>query len=154
MLRIGSVPAMEERLERLEEMLSGLTERQRVFEEEFAGLSKPGRRLTTTDKERSTELTFEIQRGSAAIGKASAARERVARIIAGLSTVEVQVAAEVHPGVVFRVGRREFRVRERLKGPILIVRNRAGETVVRGATEGPGTPGIPLARWCDGRAAA
>lgn len=153
-LAVGSVPQMEERLTRLEELLSKLTERQRAFEDEFRRLSTPGRRLTTTDKERSTELTFEIQRGAAAIGKATAARDRVARIIAGLSTVEVSVASEVHPGVVLRVGRREFRVRERLKGPIMIVRNRAGDVVVRGGSDGPGTPGTALSRWCEGRAAA
>jgi hypothetical protein len=150
---VGSVPSLEPRLNKLEMLIAELTERQRKGQDELRQLTRPGRRLGGSEKERTTELTFQMQTDLCALGKAEAARERLRQVIDGLSTIDVTVASEVHPGVVFRCGTREFRVRDRLKGPIRITRNPrgpAGDLLIR---RGDSSPPERLAQHCDVRAA-
>ncbi len=151
---VGSVPSLEPRLNKLEMLIGELTERQRKGQEELRQLTRPGRRLGGSEKERTTELTFQMQTDLAALGKAEAARERLRQIIDGLSTIDVTVASEVLPGAVFRCGNRDFRVRERLKGPIRITRNPrgpTGELLVRRTDTS--SPPVRFAEFCDLRSA-
>lgn len=151
---VGSVPSLEPRLNRLEMLVAELSERLTKNQDELKQLTRPGRRLGGSEKERLTELTFQVQTDMGALGKAEAARERLRQVIDGLSTVDVSVASEVLPGVVFRCGNREFRVRDRLKGPIRITRNPrgpAGDLLVRRTD--CSSPAERLANHCDLRAA-
>ncbi|MFM9957846.1 MAG: FapA family protein, partial [Phycisphaerales bacterium] len=151
---VGSVPTLEPRLFRLEALVGELTERCGRDQDELRALSAPGRRLSGPEKERFTELNYAVQTGLISLGKAEQARERVRQVVAGLSTVDVSVAGEVYPGVVFRLGGTDFRVRNRLKGPIRMTRSAAGELVLRQGDRAWHATPVPTAQWCDRRAAA
>lgn len=149
-LVLGSVPTLEPRLLELESLIGRLSEEVQALERELKPLSTPGRRLTPSDKERSTELTFALQKDLARLGQAEQARQRVRQIIAGLSTVSLEVHSEIHQGVVIAAEGREFHIRDRLKGPILVSRSSNHEIVLR-RSDGAASP---LSKWSNLRAAA
>lgn len=153
---IGTVPSLEPQLDSLESLIAQLKEARERDEAELRLIRMPGRRLTGPDKERLTELTYSVQVNITTLGKAEQARERVRRVIAGLSTVDVSVAGDVFPGVIFRCGGVDFRVRNHLKGPIRIVRSAPAGTPGGCLLLRQGDAGSvsPLDRWCERRAAA
>src|SRR5690606_4786511 len=83
-------------------------------------------RATAIDKERQTELIFELSNLDSMLGKALPALHAITERINGLRTVELMVDRRIFPGVVIVFGNQRYQLAQELKGPIRIARDASG----------------------------
>lgn len=149
-LVLGSVPALEPMLAELEALSERLAPRAEIAQRELDQLQSGGLRLAASDKERSTELTFELHRLNEKLARCTlmkhACRERIAR----LSTVRLTVHGAFRPGAIISVGKQEFHVKTPLEGPLTIERESPDRLLIRLGE----APPEPLTRFADLRAAS
>jgi hypothetical protein len=150
-LTLGRVPQLEEKLAKLDSMLQQIKTSAAKAREELSLLSQPGRRLSTEQRERHTELSFEAHNAETRLSKCETARQEVLDQIRRLGVVDVRVSKMLYAGVVFHVGVQQVEIRKDVKGPLRVLRDRQGALVYRVGENGANAP---LTSIGDVRAAA
>jgi len=129
-LVLGSVPKLEPfmvTLNQLAEQLDAITAK---LGEEQRVLAMGGTRLSTEEKERQTEIMFELATSSDALAKAARAQDTLSKTIEAKRTVDVNVERVLHAGTILSFNDRAYRVHTDIKGPLRIQRDRRGEVTV------------------------
>ena len=137
-LTIGTVPGFEEIHARIETILERLcTQRDKIVEEQRQ-LNANSRFLTSTQKERATEIMFDIHQVEANVHKAETAHKRMEAEISQRRTVQVNVNRELHRGVILVIRDQQFRIDQSTRGPLKIDMDATGRPVIhRGESTTP-----------------
>jgi uncharacterized protein (DUF342 family) len=150
-LHIGGVPGLEEKLERLGALVDAMEEKEDKQRAELKKLQAPGRILSSQDRERQTELSFELHGIEAQRAKCRASHRELSERIKAVRTVDVSVEKMLHAGVRIALAGQIFRINKAVKGPLRILLDRRGELVYR---VGAGGQNVPLRQISEIRAAA
>lgn len=137
---LDRVPLLEDRLVQFERLFAEVEERRDRFEEESEKLSDPGRRLSASEVERQTELSFELHMLREKHAKLADARRTLHDRIDALRTVDLSVGRMLHTGVRIVVGHQCFRVEKDIKGPLRVLKDRTGMVVYRVGESGAPVP--------------
>lgn len=136
---VGSVPRLEPLYQRLQNFVQQLqTKREAAIEEQtqlnrMLGKTRP----TAQDKERQTELIFEIANFEMLLTKARPTLENLEKRINDQRTVDVTIERKLHPGVIVVIGRDQYHISTDMRGPLRIVRDAGGRlNYSRGDTPG------------------
>ena len=143
---VFTVPRLESRRAALHQALDDLAEAQHALERKMAQLSGVGGRLTADQKERQTALAFELLQHSERVAKCQASLDRVEERIRRFRMVDVRADRFIYAGVRIVMGDRTHIITQDLKGPVMIVRGRDGELILREGELGPSTPLASFAR--------
>lgn len=125
---VGSVPRLEPLYERLRGFVENISRRREALgsqHQQLAALTGK-RRATAADKERLTELTFELSNADAMLAKAQPAMANLSGRIEAQRTVDARIECKLHSGVVFILGHNRYHVDTAVKGPVRIVRDDSG----------------------------
>lgn len=138
-LVLGSVPRLEPLCQRLREFVDKLSTRLDQLLADQAQLTNlvGKKRATAADKERQTELSFEISNAQTLLGKARPTLAKLEERIAQQRTVDVTVERKLFPGVVLAVGDDRYRISKEVRGPMRITRDERGDIVVSTGTDQP-----------------
>lgn len=129
-ITVGTVPGFEQIHARIETILKKLcTKRDQIIEEQRQ-LHANSRFLTSTQKERATEIMFDIHQVEANVQKAETARKVMEAEIGKRRTVHVTVNRELHRGVILVIRDQQFRVDEDTRGPLQIDMDATGRPVI------------------------
>lgn len=150
-IRLGSVPALEQKLAQLVELEEKLESKREKTQQELDQLSTRGKNLTPTEAERQTELMFEISPIAAQLEKCTASITQLREKIEAVSTVHLTVARAIHPGAVIEVGDARYMLQDKVSGPLTVLRSRQGEVVYRIGDSGSN---LPIKQISDFRLAA
>lgn len=150
-LNIGGVPTLESKLEMLEKLIEALDTKQEKMEKELKKLTAPGRILNNDERERQTELSFELHSVDAQRTKCRGSHRELAERIKSVRTVDVSIEKMLYAGVRIAVGTQVFRINKDVKGPLRILLDRRGELVYRVGAHGQN---MPLRQIAEIRAAA
>lgn len=137
-LVLGSVPILEPSLHTLGAVMKDIEVRISQICEEMRLLEMPGRRLSSQEKERLTEVTFERSHLTERLARCRAARVQFDAKLADVRTVSVTINKTIHPGVRLVVANQMFIVSRAVKGPLRVMRDRTGELVYRRPDTGTG----------------
>lgn len=136
---VGSVPRLEPLHQRLQNFIQQLQEKlDRAVEEQtqlnrMLGKTRP----TAQDKERQTELIFEIAHFQTLLTKAKPTLENLEKRINEQRTIDVTIERKLHPGVIVVVGRDQYHVSADMRGPLRIIRGPDGSlSYMRGEQPG------------------
>lgn len=149
-LVIGSVPALQPYAQALTEIVNTLSaDRDKLTNERDLTnkLSTKGR-MTATDKERQTEIMFELSNIGASLDKAQRTLGNVNAEIDKRRCVDVTVHHAVYPAVTFILDGRRYKIYDDLHGPIRFYMD--GRTFV--CRQGDAPP-LPVAKFSDVSAA-
>jgi uncharacterized protein len=139
-LILGTVPRLEPFVIELEQFIDTLETRNEKLQAEQTQLQEhTKRRATAADKERQTELTFELMTGQEQLTRARMALQALRQRVREHRAVDLTVMRMIHGGVVISVGNRSFTVTDRLKGPVRIHESPRGEVLFKVA-EGESRP--------------
>jgi len=119
---IGSVPRLEpfaSELTKMVEMLSTDVDKLTAEQDLISKMSKKGR-MTATDRERQTEIMYELSNASTALDKARRTLESISQEVDKRRTVDVTIQRRVNCGVLFVFGDRRYKITSDLKGPVTI----------------------------------
>lgn len=150
-IRLGAVPALEAKLVQLQTLQTKLTEKSDKIRMELDQLQARAKNLTPTEAERKTELMFEINPIDGQLEKCATSIQQMSDKIKAISTVHLVIHRAAHPGVVLTVGDAKFELKDRVNGPMTVLRDRAGEIVYRIGDSGSN---LPIKQICDFRLAA
>jgi hypothetical protein len=137
---VGSVPPLEERLTKLDALITKLEKQHETESAEMQTFSLPGRVRTSEDAERQTELSFGLMQLQDKLTACRATRKAVVDKINGLRVVDLRVQKTLHMGVAVCCGMQRVTLTRDLKGPVRIVRDRRGELCYRTGDGGSNTP--------------
>lgn len=151
LLNIGGVPTLESKLAMLEKLIDALDAKQEKMDKELKKLTAPGRILTNDERERQTELSFELHSVDAQRTKCRASHRELAERIRSVRTVDVSIEKMLYAGVRIAIGAQVFRINKDVKGPLRILLDRRGELVYRVGAHGQN---MPLRQIAEIRAAA
>ncbi|MFG0292416.1 MAG: DUF342 domain-containing protein [Phycisphaerales bacterium JB050] len=139
-LHIGSVPVLESKLESLERLIEAMEVKEEKCRKELAKLKGPGRVLSTDDRERQTELSFEMHSIESQRAKCRDSHRQLTERIRAVRTVDVSVEKTLYAGVRLVCGTQIFRINKDIKGPVRILLDRRGELVYRVGAHGQNMP--------------
>lgn len=128
LLHVGSVP----RLEPLERHLRSLVERIGARHQELVAVQTQlnnlvgKKRATAADKERQTELIFEIANLTSMLARAQPTLDALVARIGAVRTVDVTVERRIFPATSIVLGGQRFQITGELRGPIRIARDATG----------------------------
>lgn len=119
-LVIGSVPTLHPHAKTLARMLDQLTVDAERLQNEKDVIDKNSTkgRMTATDKERETEIIFELSCINAILVKVQRTLDQVRATIDKRRRVDVIVNKEAHPGTMIVLDQRCYRLHETLHGPV------------------------------------
>lgn len=119
-LVIGTVPTLEPYAKTLVEITEQLAADADKLNEEKGIIDKNSAkgRMTATDKERQTELMFELSTINASLLKAQRTLDLVEQTINQRRRVDVTVNKEVNHGVTIMLNERSYRITEKVTGPV------------------------------------
>ena len=137
---VGSVPPLEDRLVKLDRLISKLERDRDKADEEMKAFSIPGRARTTEDAERQTELSFSLTTLNDQLGKCQELRNEVIDRVNELRVVDLRVQRTIHTGVTICCGVQRITLDRELKGPVRILRDRRGELCYRTGDSGANMP--------------
>jgi len=123
---LGAVPRLEIPLRRLSIMSRKLSEIEERLREEQR-LASINNRPCAAEKERHTEIMFELANATAALTKARAAADALAQRIADQRVVDVRVERRLCADVRFRIADVVYRVRQDVGGPVRVELERGTE---------------------------
>lgn len=118
-LAAGQVPDLETQVERLQAMRA-----------ESARLVRNQKILTREEKEKATELLYEIEELAQDVESKLAALRARRDEAQTRPAASVAVSGVIHAGVVIRLGGLEAQIQSPLKGPLVLARQRIGGTSV------------------------
>jgi uncharacterized protein len=119
---IGSVPRLEpfaNELTEILEILSADADKLTGEQDMINKLSVKGR-MTATDKERQTEIMFELSNVNTALGKVQRTLDCLNREIDSRRTVDVTVNKKMNCGSLFVLGEKRYKITSELGGPVAI----------------------------------
>jgi len=146
-LVIGSVPMLDPFAEKLDAMVRSLTiDRDKLIEEQdiINKMSAKGR-MTATDKERQTEIMFELSTINANLQKAQRTLDSVTREIQKRRCVNITIHRMVNAGVTLIYGHLRHKITTEIKGPARIYLEGGDRLVYRQCD----APSRPLAQVAD-----
>ncbi len=150
-VHIGSVPALESKLEALEKLIDAMEAKEEKCRNDLAKLKAPGRILSNDDRERQTELSFELHSIESQRSKCRESHRQLTERIGSVRTVDVSIEKTLFAGVRFVYGKQIFRINKDIKGPVRVLLDRRGELVYRVGAHGQN---MPLRQISEIRAAA
>lgn len=137
---LGAAPLLDERLNALQLLAKANDDQLARAQREMDRLSSPGLILKPADKERQTELTFEIQRMQALHHRCEASlglgREELKRARA----TDLTVLDHLHPAVVIEADASAIAVDRAVIGPLRIFRDPKGNLLIKTGSHGDGVP--------------
>jgi hypothetical protein len=128
---LGSVPKLEPiaiQLARLNELL---IQKHDAFLQEQKLMSKNTKMMSSSDKERQTELMFGIQNAKSKLNQGQAANEVLKQRIDEQRTVKLLIHRKLFAGAVITVGNQSFKIFSDVSGPITISMDSKREVVYR-----------------------
>ncbi len=143
---LGTVPRLEPFTAQLDVLVGELTRKTQKLEADLAQLKEhTKRRATAADKERETELIFEIMTGQEHLTRARCALEALQQRIRDYRKVDLTVDRKIHSGVILSVGDRSFTLQDEIRGPVRVFETGRGEVVFKVGEAEP----RPLAQIAD-----
>jgi len=144
---IGSVPKLEPFASELAEMVEILAADTGKLTEEQDLINKMSikGRMTATDRERQTEIMFELSTANTMLDKASRTFENINHEINRRRTVEVNIQRVANCGTLFIFGDRRYKITHDLKGPAAIFLDGGKDLVYRQGD----SPQHPLSQIAD-----
>ncbi|MFU8828334.1 MAG: FapA family protein [Phycisphaerales bacterium] len=139
-LNLGSVPSLESKLASLEKLVEALEAKCVKMDRELKNLLMPGRILSNQDRERQTELSFELHNVKSQRAKCEASLRDLTARIQAIRTVDVSIEKMLYAGVRLAIGNQIFRINKDIKGPMRILLDRKGEIVYRVGDHGTNMP--------------
>ena len=124
---IGSVPALDPILKNLEAFMEDLNNKRKKFAEEQEIISRAGKRLTADQKERQTEVMFELMTIDTPLTKAKDAHFRVNARAEELRTVDVTITNMLYAKTVLTVMGTCYQIRNDVRGPVHIFKDEKNE---------------------------
>lgn len=118
-------------IERLDPCLTRLKRRIAELEGELKRINDGKRKLNSAEKERSTELEYELHRLSERVSRCSVLRDLAAERIKEYSRREVLALGRVYPGATITCGGRTVSITRELRGPVHIRADAGGRLVYR-----------------------
>ncbi len=130
-LVVGTVPRLEPFADELARLADDLRRQHDALAEEQDRINKLSgkKRMTAVDKERQTEIAFELMQVGPALRKAEATLANLQALIERERTVDVRVERRLHNGVVFVFAGNHYRIQREVRGPVRIARGDRGEAV-------------------------
>lgn len=150
-LNLGQVPMLESKHAALEKLVLALEAKSQKMQRELDQLLAPGRILSNQDRERQTEISFELHTVRSQYLKCEVSIRELAARINSVRTVDVSVEKMLFAGVRIAIGNQIFRISKDIKGPVRILLDRRGEPVYRVGAHGSN---LPLRQISEIRAAA
>lgn len=143
---LGTVPKLEPFTVRLESIVTELSRKLEKLQADQTQLKEhTKRRATASDKERETELIFEIMTSQEHLTNAQTAMQALRDRIQNDRKVDLTVDRKIHGGVVICVGQRCFTLQNEVKGPIRIFESARGDVLFKAGEAEP----RPLAQIAD-----
>lgn len=137
---LGTAPMLDDRLRALEALAKDNSSQLDRAKREMEKLSSPGLILKPADKERQTELTFEIQRMQSLFHRCEASlglgREELRRARA----TDLSIMDRLYPAVVIEADSTAIAVDQEMAGPLRIIRDQRGNLVLESQSGGAGVP--------------
>ncbi len=132
-LVIGSVPKLQPFASELEVMVETFTTEvdKLTAEQDLINKMSVKGRMTATDRERQTEIMFDLSMASARLDKALRTLDSVRKEISKRRRVDISVHRKINPGTTFILDDRCFKITEELKGPARIFFDDRGNPVCR-----------------------
>ncbi len=137
-LALGAAPRLEPIAVQLGRLIDQLNAKRDALEAEQKLMTKDARMMTSTDKERQTEIMFEYQTAVAKLSQALAAQEALTQRLAQQRTVDLLVHNKLFAGATITVSNQSFKVFNDLKGPIRVFMNPQGEVAYQKGDSKPG----------------
>ncbi len=149
-LTIGSVPRLDPFAEKLDAMVQTFTKDLEKLTEEQDLINKMSvkGRMTATDRERQTEIMFEISMVNTNLQKAQRTLDSITNEIEKRRSVNLTIHRMVNPGVRLTYGRLRHKITAEIKGPARIYLEGSDKLVYR---QGDAPP-CPLAQIADTQA--
>ena len=122
-LTIGSVPNLDPIIVSLQTFIDSIADHHKKLIEEQEQIAKYSCKLTADQKERVTELTFELMTIDTPLNKAKDALFRVTSRAEDLRTVDVMIRKMLFTNTVLHVMGTSHKVRNDLKGPVKIFKD-------------------------------
>lgn len=132
-LVLGTVPSLEPFAMALRELLDEMQKRKLEFTGEWKLLSAEGKRLTNRDKERQTELQFEMHGLEQRMLRGQAVLDALHHRIVRDRTIHLIAHRFIHCGTIIIVGENAFRLNRDLHGPVKVLKD-SGDIVYRFAS--------------------
>jgi uncharacterized protein (DUF342 family) len=146
---LGQVPKLEAFRRRLQPFIDELGRRREKLLVEQKTLNTAGRRATATDKERQTEILFELSQVNHQWTRALMAADALDQRIAQKRTVNLVISRKLHAGVQLTIGRQRFIMAREMRGPVHILLDTKGGVMYK---QGENPP-APLAQVAQIKAA-
>jgi len=123
-LIIGTVPRLEPLAVDLSKLIEHSTSRRNVLMEDQQTLNKLAEagRMTGPDKERQTEIMFEMEELNSILAKAEPTYQNLVDKINQQRTIDVYVHRKLFSGTMFTLGDQRFKMNNELRGPVRIVK--------------------------------
>jgi uncharacterized protein len=149
-LVIGSVPRLEPFAEKLDAMVQTLSKDSEKLTEEQNLINKMSAkgRMTATDRERQTEIMFELSTTNAILQKAQRTLDSVSQEIEKRRCVNINISRMVNHGVILIYGQVRYKITTEFKGPARIFLEGKNQLVYRQGD----SPSNPLSQIADTRA--
>lgn len=145
-LVLGTVPLLEDRLGQLERLSKLSDEELEAAKREMERLSMPGQILKAADKERQTELTFDLDRLAKSHHRCDAVLGLGREEVNNGRTTDLTVLEWLHPSVVLESDGVSLAVDRGILGPIRIYRDARGNVLVESE---PGGVPVPIKNFRD-----
>jgi uncharacterized protein (DUF342 family) len=136
-LIVGPVWNLHVKLAQLEQIIEQLMERQQAMEEERRQLAAYSKSLSAQEKERQTELSFQLEGLRSHMTKALIAREALQRDIQAGLKVTLTVRSVLHEQVWLTLGSEIFRIETAVKGPLIFHTDDQGHAFFRRSNGAP-----------------
>lgn len=137
-LVLGSVPKMEPHAERLQTIVEKLQKRQEDLMAEEKQIKTMSRKPTAQDRERQTEIMFELASLGEKLSEGQLAHEAVQGYLDEHRTLDLTVERRLFNGVSLRVGSRRYLFKDPHRGPLRVKFDQQREVVVQiGETASP-----------------
>lgn len=128
-LILGSMPKLENYAEKLDKIIATLTTRQSALVTEQSHSNQFIAKTRSSDRERQTEIFFELHSIRLNLAKATAVRSALSERIRARQTVTVTIRGSIYRDVVLMVNGRPHTVRNELRGPVKLWCDSSGSVV-------------------------
>lgn len=128
---LGSVPLGQAELERARSALSGANASARKLVDEHAALTALGKGLTSRQKERLTELMYEIAEARAEAMRAQSVVSQLEDSLGLRRTVDVSVGRMMHPRCVIVLDGKRYELTRGIRGPVTLTIDHAGLPIIK-----------------------
>ena len=119
-VRLGLIPHLESQRSQLESIIEQLEVKQAPLLEEQRLLNLARQNLDAKQRERQTEVMFELGQIEGQLTRARTAEQTLSTRIQQRSVTQLTIEKCIHPGVTFRVGDHVYPIRRQIRGPIRI----------------------------------